>query len=100
MLFAPKNREEMVALLLKHGAEPNARNGRGETPLEQAISVARPWAAEAVKLLVDHGADVNAKDSKGLPPLAYARTHRGGASPAGKERKGVLIQSLVAQVAE
>lgn len=55
--------EEIVERLLDAGANPNADDGTGSTPLIQAACTGE---AQIVKLLIDAGADVNAKPS-GLP---------------------------------
>ena len=56
--------------LLARGANPNARDAGGCTPLHYAA-----WnnpAAEAVKALLDAGADPEACDGYGQKPLDYA----------------------------
>ena len=55
---------EIVELLVKAGADVNARGNYGQTP----IFVAAP---EAVKPLLAGGADINARDSKGNTALLY-----------------------------
>jgi ankyrin repeat protein len=59
---------EVVALLLKSGAEVNARDEDGVTPL----SYAADNSAEAVSLLLKNGADVNARSENGSTPLMSA----------------------------
>ena len=51
---------------LQAGANPNAREGDGQTPLHRAR------AAETVTALLDAGADVNARDKRGSTPLHLA----------------------------
>lgn len=62
-------KEELAQLLLAHGADVNARDNDGNTPLlDAALSNQR----EIVKLLLANGADVNAKNKNGLSPLDMA----------------------------
>jgi len=62
----------IVHLLLKSGAEPNARNHAGETPLRVACrptsgNVCRP-DVDIVKILLEHGADPNNGISRTTSP--------------------------------
>lgn len=54
----------MVALLLQHGANANARDNHGYTPLHRALAGGLAW--EVVKELLQAGADrcANANDGK------------------------------------
>lgn len=63
----------MARLLIERGAEVDARDADGRTPLIWAISSAR---AELVELLLQHGADVNARDNFGAPALQWLFRHR------------------------
>ena len=57
--------------LLDFGADVNAKNGYGTTPLHWA---ARKGHTDVAKLLIEHGADVNAKeDYRGETPLHWAK---------------------------
>ncbi|MHC4954875.1 MAG: ankyrin repeat domain-containing protein [Planctomycetota bacterium] len=61
---------ELIGLLLSHGADTNAKNGKGETPLHQtARQFDFATNLELARLLVRNGADVNAKDGGGQTPL-------------------------------
>ena len=71
--------EDVVALLLLKGADVNARDNRGSTPLHAAIAQVKATPGTApgdhaavVKLLIARGADVNARDPNGGTPLMWA----------------------------
>ncbi len=62
--------EEFLAYVLGHGAEPDAKDSQGRTPLSWA---ARYNAKELVKLLLAQDSmEVNSKDSAGRTPLCWA----------------------------
>lgn len=62
-----------VRKLLEAGADPNARDQNGQTPLHHA---ARIGDEEVCKLLIDAGADVEAEfEFNGARPLAVAVFH-------------------------
>ena len=56
-------------LLIAHGADANAEDSDGWTPMHYAAYCGH---AEAVKFLIAHGADANAKNNNGMTPLHYA----------------------------
>jgi ankyrin repeat protein len=79
---------DVIRFLAERGADLNAPDDTGETPLIQAIRLRDRWLA---KLLIAQGADVNAPDAGGRSPLGWARStdneeiarllHRNGAIP-------------------
>ena len=58
--------EELVDLLIGHGAQVNATNHQGWTPLHRVLD------KKVAEVLLDHGADINARDKDGLTPLHIA----------------------------
>ena len=62
-----------VQWLLENGANPNARNDFGQTPLHLAAE--RNTHTTVVELLMQYGAEINARDQAGLTPLATAEAN-------------------------
>ncbi len=67
-----------TTLLLERGANLDARDDNGNTPLHLAVAdltielAARQRCVSDTTLLLDHGADVNAQDKRGMTPLHTA----------------------------
>jgi ankyrin repeat protein len=70
LLSARKKSPEFARLLIEKGADINARDKRGLTPLHRAADTRS--AIETLKLLLEKGADRSAKDKDGKTPLDYA----------------------------
>jgi len=65
----------LVALLVAHGAQIEARDNHGNTPLHVAAFSHRQGSTpEIVRQLLDLGADVNALSTHGKTPLMHAIT--------------------------
>lgn len=60
---------ELAELLIKNGANVNAKQMHGVTPLHSA---AYNGQTKLAKLLIDHGADIRAKTDNGQTPLHMA----------------------------
>jgi ankyrin repeat protein len=61
---------EIAKLLLKAGADVNAMDREGMTPLMHATKYVNE--AATAKVLLEYGADANAKDNEGMTPLMHA----------------------------
>src|SRR5947209_2724215 len=67
------NRPRLVKLALRYGAQVDAPDGRGHTPLMLA---AEDGNTPMVRLLLEAGANVNALDNLGYQSLHWAATNR------------------------
>ena len=73
--ITPKKRSnynEIIRLLLSHGANINERDSKQRTPLMRTVDPIFGAAEERLLLMLKYGADVNAQDEKGRTPLMYA----------------------------
>jgi ankyrin repeat protein len=76
------------------GADPNAVDQGGVTPLHRAV---RNRCAAAVRALLDGGADARRKNKRGSTPmqLATQNTGRGGTgSPEAKAQQQEIVRLL------
>ena len=64
---------EFIKYLVKHGADVNARDDRGRTPLMKLFGERHIMnrALDALEILLDKGADMNAADNDGNTVLHY-----------------------------
>ena len=92
MLFrseaAERGKEAIVDLLLANGAEIDAKDRWGKTPLFLAL-----WAGQesAAQLLIAKGADVNSMDRDGYTPLLCAFRCTGGNAAELLVTKGAVV---------
>lgn len=72
---ADKGLPDVAAILLKHGANPNAQNSVQQTPLMFASKAGK---FEVVKLLVENGANPGIRDRWGKTAIDYATNDQVG----------------------
>ena len=79
--WAPVAQQETIEYLLSVGADPNALDNSGVSPLHRAV---RTRSSEAVRALLAGGADVHLKNKNGSTPLhlAVQDTGRSGSGSA------------------
>jgi len=70
-MAARRGNVEVAEALLECGANIEARDSLGETPLRRAVNCDQTGVAT---LLLARGADLHSLGSKGLTPLSAART--------------------------
>jgi ankyrin repeat protein len=90
----PNRQAQTIAALADAGADPNATDGNGTTPLHRAI---RTRGAAAVAALLQAGADPAAKTRNGSTPrrLADVPSGRGGSgSPLAKAEQARIVELL------
>ena len=71
-LLAEKGRVDIMAVLLDNGADIEAKDGHGCTPLFYTFE----YYPQATKFLIERGADIEARNSNGETPLFYAVSRR------------------------
>jgi len=81
---------KVAALLLKAGADVDAQNAEGYTPLHYA---AHYNASNVAALLLKAGADIEAKDARGYTPLHGAAHYNAGNSAALLLKAGADIEA-------
>jgi ankyrin repeat protein len=91
----PKQQVKTIRRLLDAGADVNAQDKNGATPLHRAV---RTRCADAVRLLLDSGADPKRKNKPGSTPfhLAVQNTGRGGSgADVAKAAQGQIIAEFL-----
>lgn len=90
----PQAQARTIAVLLAAGADPNAPDRSGTTPLHRAV---RTRCAEAVRALLAGGADRRRDNGRGSTPMKLAEltTGRGGSgSPLAKAQQAEILALL------
>jgi hypothetical protein len=94
-MWDPRAQAGIVAYLLGSGADPNAADKSGVTPLHRAV---RTRCAAAARVLLENGADPRRKNGSGSTPLhlAVQNTGRSGSgSAAASEQQREIIRLLL-----
>jgi len=92
----PAAQTATIECLLSAGANPNATDHSGVTPLHRAV---RTRCAAAVRVLLDSGADARQGNGQGSTPLhlAVQTTGRGGnGSAEAREQQTAIVRLLIA----
>ena len=74
----------VIAMLIEHGADVNAANATGQTPLHLAVG----RGDRIVRYLAEHGARLDAKDSSGRTALDLAMGVAGTGGAVGRGGRG------------
>jgi len=80
----PDAQAATVACLIEAGADPNALDKNGVTPLHRAV---RTRCAAAVKVLLEGGADPRRKNKNGSTPMLLATQNTGRGGSGSREAK-------------
>ena len=79
----------IVKLLLARGANPDATDSDGDTPLHEAVQLSdTPDNVALISLLLDKGADPNIRNDHGWRPLDLA--YDGGEAQTWQARRGIM----------
>lgn len=91
----PVAQAETIEFLISIGADPNAVDDRGVSPLHRAV---RTRSLDAVRALIEGGADPNMSNQSGSTPLRLA-VHTTGRSGSGslraKEQQAAIHRFLI-----
>ena len=83
-LGQPGSLDGPAACLIEAGADPNALDKNGVTPLHRAV---RTRCAAAVKALLEGGADPRRKNKNGSTPMLLATQNTGRGGSGSREAK-------------
>ena len=96
-VWDPNEQTMIIARLIRAGADPNAIDKSGVTPLHRAV---RNRCAAAVRALIEGGADPLVPNGSGSTPILLARLNTGksgSGSPGAKEQQREILRILKEQ---
>jgi ankyrin repeat protein len=70
-----RNQDDIMEVLLDHGANPNARDDNNATPLHYSSWWINQGTVKGTRLLLKYGAIIDAEDNDGKTPLQLALDH-------------------------
>lgn len=83
-----------IKYLIKNGANVNAKDRNGQTPL--LIYISQSNNLDIIKYLVEHGADINSKDNYGNTPLINATNKNYSEIIRNFTKRGININNKIA----
>ncbi len=72
LFYAVNKGEQYIQVLLNAGADRNAKNYDGKTPLHKAVMSNN---FNMVRFLIENGVNLNIADKEGKTPISYAKPH-------------------------
>jgi hypothetical protein len=87
--------ELLAQLLIEKGADIEAKDEEGRTPLMWAV---QSWREDNAWLLLEKGANIEAKDEQGRTPLSWALRSQSEAGVRLLLEKGADIQKIICEL--
>ena len=92
---ARRGNKDEVKAQLENGADPNAKNKKGETPLHTVCIESTNPHKQVMQLLIEKNANVNAKTDVGYTPLMSACTEAEFTSRMDIRDRRLVVKALI-----